>query len=101
MLASRLLGVRQFGLVNLVAKYLGVTLEKGPQKANWARRPLTDRMEAYARNDTHYLKPLADFLSSELKAKGRLSWHQQSCPQLIPNCPVLPHPHPHTTFPFK
>ena len=89
MLASRLLGVREFGLVNLVAKFLGVTLEKGPQKANWARRPLTERMEAYAKNDTHYLKPLVNLLSAELKAKGRLAWHQQSCARLITDCSVL------------
>jgi len=89
MLASRLLGVREFGLVNLVAKFLGVTLEKGPQKANWARRPLTDRMEAYAKNDTHYLKPLVNLLSAELKAKDRLAWHQQSCARLITECSVL------------
>jgi ribonuclease D len=83
MLASRLLGYREFGLVTLVAKHLGVKLEKGPQKANWARRPLTERMATYARHDTHYLKPLADILAAELKAKGRLTWHQQCCAQLI------------------
>lgn len=92
MLASRLLGVREFGLSNLVSKFLGVTLEKGPQKANWARRPLTERMEAYARNDTHYLKPLVNLLSAELKEKGRLAWHQQSCAQLIADCAVLREP---------
>ncbi|HXJ57947.1 MAG TPA: HRDC domain-containing protein [Verrucomicrobiae bacterium] len=89
MLASRLLGCREFGLVNLVSKYLGVTLEKGPQKANWARRPLTERMETYAKNDTRYLKPLSDFLSAELKSKGRLTWHRESCNQLIADCSVL------------
>ena len=83
MLASRLLGERQFGLGSLVEKFLGVKLDKGPQKADWARRPLTERMEKYARNDTHYLKPLADKLKSALEAKGRLSWHQESCAQLI------------------
>jgi ribonuclease D len=83
MLGSRLLGVRQFGLSHLVEKYLGVRLEKGAQKANWALRPLTERMERYARNDTHYLKPLADKLKSELRACGRLSWHQESCARLI------------------
>ena len=46
-------------LLHLVAKFLGTTLEKGSQKADWARRPLTLRMETYARNDTHYLQPLA------------------------------------------
>jgi ribonuclease D len=83
MLAARLLGLRQFSLGNLVEKYLGIKLEKGQQKANWALRPLTERMERYARNDTHYLKPLADRLRAELQAKGRLGWQQESCAQLI------------------
>ena len=83
MLAARLLGVRRFGLGDLVEHYLSVKLEKGPQKANWALRPLTPRMELYARNDTHYLKPLSDHLKSELQASGRLAWQQESCVQLI------------------
>src|SRR5207302_1390583 len=86
MLAARLLGLRQFGLGHLVEHYLHVKLEKGPQKANWAMRPLTERMWRYACNDTHYLKPLADRLKSELAAKGRLAWHQESCAQLIAEC---------------
>ena len=86
MLASRLIGERQFGYSTLVEKFLGVKLEKGPQKANWALRPLTERMEKYARNDTHYLKPLADKLRAGLEAKGRLAWHQESCARLIAEC---------------
>lgn len=86
MLAARLLGLRQFGLSHLVEVHLGVKLEKGPQKANWALRPLTARMETYARNDTRYLKPLADRLKAELEAKGRLKWHQESCSRLIAEC---------------
>jgi ribonuclease D len=86
MLAARLLGCREFGLTNLVSKCLGVKLEKGPQKANWARRPLTERMEVYARNDTHYLKPLSDIFRSQLHDQGRLSWHQESCARLIADC---------------
>ncbi|HYG33354.1 MAG TPA: ribonuclease D, partial [Clostridia bacterium] len=83
MLAARLLGVRQFSLTHLTEAYLGVKLEKGPQKANWAIRPLTERMEKYARNDTHYLKPLSDRLKQDLEAKDRLSWHAESCARLI------------------
>lgn len=83
MLAARLLGDRQFGLSSLVEKHLGVKLEKGPQKANWARRPLTERMEKYARNDTHYLKPLSDKLKIELEHAGRHAWHEESCARLI------------------
>lgn len=86
MLAARLLGERQFGLSSLVEKFLGVKLDKGSQKADWARRPLTPKMETYARNDTHYLKPLEEKLKAGLKAKGRLAWHQESCAQLIVQC---------------
>jgi ribonuclease D len=83
MLAARLLGERQFGLGALVEKFLGVKLDKGPQKADWAQRPLTPRMEEYARNDTRHLKPLEEKMRAELIAKGRLAWHQESCAQLI------------------
>jgi ribonuclease D len=86
MLAARLIGIRQFSLSNLVEQFLGVKLEKGAQKANWAMRPLTEKMERYARNDTHYLKALSDKLRDELKAKGRLEWHQESCAKLIEDC---------------
>jgi ribonuclease D len=91
MLAARLLGERQFGLSALVENHLGVKLDKGSQKADWAQRPLTEKMEIYARNDTHYLKPLADKLKSALEAKGRLAWHQESCARLIEECsqPVI------------
>ena len=92
MLASRLLGITQFGLTHLVSRYLGVTLEKGSQKADWAQRPLTERMEAYARNDTHYLKPLSDRLKAELEAKGRLGWQQESCARLVADCAQMKAP---------
>ena len=83
MLAARLLGLSQFSLGHLVEQLLGVKLEKGAQKANWALRPLTERMERYARNDTHYLRPLEEELKPALKAKGRLAWHRVSCARLI------------------
>ena len=86
MLAARLLGEKQFGLSSLVEKFLNVKLDKGSQKADWARRPLTERMEIYARNDTHHLKPLEEKLKSALQSKGRLAWHQESCARLIADC---------------
>lgn len=86
MLAARLVGEQQFGLSSLVEKFLGVKLDKGSQKADWARRPLTDKMLTYARNDTHYLKPLEEKLSAQLRARGRLAWHQESCARLIVEC---------------
>ena len=86
MLAARLLGELQFGLSSLVEKFLGVKLDKASQKADWARRPLTERMEIYARNDTHHLKSLSDKLKQGLQEKGRLGWHQESCARLVVEC---------------
>ena len=74
MLAARLLGVKSFGLGNLVEHFLGIKLEKSSQKANWAIRPLTPKMENYARDDVRHLKPLVDRLTADLKEKGRLAW---------------------------
>ena len=86
MLAARLIGEPHFGYSALVEKFLGVKLEKGPQKANWAMRPLTERMANYARHDTHYLKPLVDKLKLALEQKERLAWQQESCARLISDC---------------
>jgi ribonuclease D len=101
MLAARLIGCREFGLGNLVQQYLGVKLEKGPQKADWARRPLTPRMEEYARNDTRFLKSLADMLRAELQQRGRLDWHTESCEQLIVECAVVRAPDPDAVWRVK
>lgn len=101
MLAARLVGCREFGLGNLVHKFLGVKLEKGPQKADWARRPLTPRMEEYARNDTRFLKPLSDILRSELKEKGRLRWHEEVCARLIEDCSIVRTPDPNEVWRVK
>ena len=94
MLASRLLGEREFGLGHLLQRHLGVTLEKGSQKADWSRRPLTPRMEVYARNDTHYLKALSHILSEQLRQKERLKWAEQSCDRLIAECAIPTKPEP-------
>jgi ribonuclease D len=101
MLAARLLGERQFGLGALVEKFLGVKLDKGPQKADWAQRPLTQRMEDYARNDTRYLKTLEEKLRAELTAKGRLAWHQESCARLIAESSVPPQVDPDEVWRIK
>jgi ribonuclease D len=89
MLAAKLLGYSQLGLDALAAKLLGVKLEKGPQKANWARRPLTDRMSHYARSDTRYLQPMAALLREELVARHRAAWHEESCERLLRECAQL------------
>lgn len=82
-IAARLLGIRSFSLAALVEKFFGVTLAKGSQKANWARRPLPKHMAEYAMNDTHYLLPLAEKLEAGLRERGRLDWFRQSCERAL------------------
>jgi ribonuclease D len=86
MLAARFLGLKEFGLIDLVGRFLGVRLVKGSQKANWARRPLTPTMLDYALNDARYLHPLAELLREQLVVLGRLEWHREACARLIREC---------------
>jgi ribonuclease D len=82
-IAARMLGLREFSYAALVQQYFGVTLAKGSQKANWARRPLPPAMEAYAKNDTHFLLPLAAKMQEEMQALNRMEWFRQSCQRAI------------------
>jgi ribonuclease D len=87
-IAARLLGIRSFSLAALVEKFFDVTLVKGSQKANWARRPLPRHMAEYAMNDTHYLLPLAEKLEAGLRERGRLDWFRQSCERALEQASV-------------
>ena len=82
-IAARLIGLTEFSLAVLVQQFFGVILAKGSQKANWARRPLPPVMEEYARNDTHFLLPLAARLERELESRGRMEWFRQSCARAL------------------
>ncbi|MBA3833278.1 MAG: ribonuclease D [Chthoniobacterales bacterium] len=87
-IAARLLGLREFSLAALVQQYFNITLAKGSQKANWARRPLPAVMAEYAKNDTHYLLPLAARMEAELQERGRTEWFRQSCRRALEQAAV-------------
>jgi ribonuclease D len=78
-IGARLLGVKQFGLGNLVEHYFNVVLLKSSQKADWGMRPLSTKMIDYALNDVIYLLEMGDKIVAELKAKGRYEWFTESC----------------------
>jgi ribonuclease D len=82
-LAARLIGLKEVGLASLVKEFFQIELPKSSQKANWARRPLTQTMLEYAVNDTLYLIELADRLNEELRKKGRLDWFHESCRKAV------------------
>jgi ribonuclease D len=76
-IAAQFIGEQAFGLGSLVEKYLGITLEKKHQRADWAQRPLPDDMLHYAAADTRHLPELRDVLREELVKRGRLAWAQE------------------------
>ncbi len=82
-LAARLVGRGRVGLADLASELLGVTLDKGSQRANWSLRPLTPRMVEYALGDTRLLNPLRELLDAELSRLGRKAWHREACARLI------------------
>jgi ribonuclease D len=78
-IGARLLGVRRFGLGDLVVRYFGVELSKSSQKADWGRRPLSAKMIEYALNDVDYLLEMGDIITAALKDLGRYEWFEESC----------------------
>ena len=97
-IAARLTGVAKFGYSALVAEHFGITLPKGSQKANWARRPLAPKFAQYARNDTHFLLSLAELLERRLEDLGRLAWLEQSCQQAVAAARVVRERDPQTEW---
>ncbi len=81
--AAQLLGYKAFGLAALIERHFGVVIPKTSQRADWSRRPLTDKMLEYAVNDTCRLLELADILDAELRELGRVEWRRQSTERLI------------------
>jgi ribonuclease D len=79
MLAAQLLGRGRIGLASLIEDNFGVKLDKDGQKANWSRRPITQKLLDYAALDVWYLPALRDILSRELKRLGRTEWMEQQC----------------------
>lgn len=78
-LACRFLGYHPSGLATVLNDRFDVTMDKRFQRKNWAKRPLSQEMLAYAAGDVAYLLPLADALKEELEAKKRLAWVTEEC----------------------
>lgn len=78
-IGARLLGARRFGLGDLVQQFFGVELSKSSQKADWGKRPLSEKMIEYALNDVRYLLEMGDLIVAKLSEVGRLEWFYESC----------------------
>lgn len=78
-IAARLTGEAGTGLAALLEKYLGVTLDKSHQRADWSLRPMSAPMRDYASADTRHLEALADILDANAQRLGRAAWVQEEC----------------------
>jgi len=79
MLAAQLINRPRIGLASLLEDHFGVKLSKESQKANWSKRPLTQKMLDYAALDVFYLPALRDILTRELEKLNRIEWLEQQC----------------------
>ena len=81
--AASFLGESATGLQVLLEKRLGVLVAKKFQRADWARRPLSREMIAYAASDTRHLHRLAAVFEERLAELGRLEWANEECRRLV------------------
>jgi ribonuclease D len=82
--AAGLLGFpAQVGYGELVRQLLGVELEKGHARTDWAARPLKPAQLAYAADDVRFLGPVANALLARLESAGRLDWAREDCAPLV------------------
>ena len=83
-MAAALSGVGAgMGYQKLVAQITGVELEKGEQRSDWMRRPLSDSQLHYAAADVVHLFALHDHLLAALQSKQRTHWQEEDATRLI------------------
>jgi ribonuclease D len=81
--AAGFLGYGSASLASLVDRFLHVRLAKGDRLTDWNRRPLTASQLSYAASDVAHLLALADDISAQLSARGRLVWAEEECAGLL------------------
>jgi len=101
MIAARLIGKSELGLVAVARDELGVTLTKTNQKDDWSRRPLTPQQEAYALADVVHLVQLRERLSERLAAVARLEWLREECEAIAALQPLTRRRDPDTYLRIK
>ncbi|WP_225919501.1 ribonuclease D [Actomonas aquatica] len=83
MLAAQLLNRQRVGLAALMEDYFGLIMSKESQKANWSKRPLTQKLLDYASLDVWHLPELRNLLTKELRKLDRVDWLEQQCRRQI------------------
>ena len=74
---------RQLSYAATVELLLGLPLEKGNQRADWLRRPLSPELLAYARGDVEHLVPVAEALEGRVRDADREEAVFGRCARLV------------------
>ncbi len=74
---ARLLNYEQTGQSALLAKKLGIALNKGQQRSNWLLRPLSAAQIQYAAADVVWLHALKQQLVAEAEERGLMPFVQE------------------------
>jgi len=78
-IAARLLNLPFNSLQGMLSTVLGITIEKGQQRSDWGKRPLTGQQLLYAVNDVSYLHKLYAKILELLQEKNLLWIFEQEC----------------------
>ncbi len=62
---------------SVVTRFLNTKAEKGEQRTDWRRRPLTDAQISYALEDVRHLFPLHDKITTNIEKLGRTTWLEE------------------------
>lgn len=73
------------GYQKLVQLQLDIALEKGEQRSDWLRRPLSDSQLHYAAEDVRHLFALHDDLAARLAANTHADWLAEDCARALHN----------------
>jgi ribonuclease D len=74
-IAAAFLGMGdQIGYAPLIARTLGIEVDKGSQFTEWLQRPLSEEQLTYALDDVRFLLPAWDRLREALDERGRVAW---------------------------
>lgn len=82
-IAAGFLGYSSPSLANLVNAELKTNLPKGDRLTDWLRRPLTEAQCRYAASDVEYLFDIRDRQRERLNERGRLTWAEEACRELL------------------
>jgi ribonuclease D len=76
--AAKELGMSaQIGYADAVSQLLGVTVDKGARRTNWAKRPLTEAQLSYALSDVTWLCQIYERMRGDLKSDQLARVHAQ------------------------